>query len=364
MGHRTNRAELLQALQRVDPGLSSRDFIEQSTSYVFSGGWVATFNDEVCCRTKTGLPADFVGAVKASKLKATLETINDDEVDLEIRGDGNLRVRAHRIDVKIRMQAEILLPIDQVDSPEAWLTLPEDFAKAVEQVVPAAGTNREEFVATCVHVAPEWMEACDRRQATRYEVALGLSRSFLVRARSLAHAVPMGVTKVGETENWFHLRNKTTVLSVRRHLDPYPDIGRMLNFKGTPAVLPRGAIQAARLGGVFTADDKQNDKVLVCLSDGRLDVVGGGMDGEARVHLDSTYRGGEVKFRIAPQLLATIVQNHTECEIAPGKLRVAGEKWTYMVLLNVADEPAPAGPPEDSGLDEGGGEEDDGDSPY
>jgi hypothetical protein len=352
VGTRVNRAELLQTLQRVDPGLSTRDFVEQSTSYVFSDGWCATFNDEVCCRSKTGLPPELAGAVKASPLRATLENMADDEVELEVRS-GELRVRAHRIKVDLRLQHEILLPVEQVDAPAAWVTLPEEFTKAVEAVVPAAGTDQQEFLSTCVHVHPKWLEACDRRQATRYEVESGLSRPFLVRARSLAHVVPMGVTKAGETDNWVHFRNKTTVLSIRRHLDQYPDIGRMMAFRGTPAVLPRGAIQAAKLGGVFTADDKENDRVLVRMFEGNMEVVGEGANGRSTVELVTTYTGEEIRFRVAPALLARIVQNHTQCEIVPGKLKVVGERWTYVVLLNVADErTAPAAPPEPADSEE------------
>lgn len=343
---RVNRQEFLQTLARVQPGLSSSDFIEQSTCYAFADGWVATFNDEICCRTKTGLP-DLTGAVRAKQFTSVLENMADEEVDLDATA-AELRISGRRKKAGVRMEAEIVLPVEQVETPAAWMPLPAEFGDAVRSVLGAAGTNDEEFLTVCVHVHPDFVEACDRKQAARYDIATGVSRPFLVRASSLGHVAKLDMTKVGETDNWIHFRNKLLVFSCRRHLDEYPDITALLKTRGTPTKLPRGASEAAALAGVFTADDKENDKVNVRLTTDRMVVRGEGAFGWASADLETAYKGDDVVFRISPAMLTKLVKEHETCEITPDKLIVAGERWRYLTCLGRPDASKDAPKPEPS----------------
>lgn len=349
MAVRVNRAEFLEALNRVSPGLSTKDFIEQASCFVFKGGWINTFNDEITCRTKSPLPADVTGAVRAKQLLGVIENFTDDDVDLSVIG-GEFRVQGKRKKAGVRMEADVVLPVDQVEPPSSWADLPEDFPRAVEQVQGAAGTNAEEFITTCVHLHPEYLEATDRKQATRYTLPVPVTQSFLIRAVSLAHVVPLGLTRIGETDNWVHFRNKTLVFSCRRHIEDYPTelIGKLLEFRGVPTTLPKGAGEAAKLGSVFTADDKENDKVTVKLTDGHMVVRGEGAHGWASADLEMAYHGQDVTFRIAPAMLEKLVKDHNDCEIAPGKLMVSGDRWRYLTVLGAAAkpvEPEPAAEP-------------------
>lgn len=329
---RTSRQELLNTLARVAPGLSSSDFIEQSTCYAFDSGWVCTFNDEICCRTKTGLPDDVRGAVRAKQLVAVLENMDDDHVDVSADGK-EFKIRGNRKRAGVRMEAEIVLPFDQVESPDSWEPLDNDFPAAVKQVVGAAGTNDEEFLTVCVHVHPDFLEASDRKQLCRFTLPTGVTRPFLVRAASLRPTADLGLTKIGETDNWVHFRNKLLVYSCRRHLEDYPDLGALLKFRGTPVVLPQGAPAAAKLGGVFTADDKENDKVTVSMAADKMTVRGDGRFGWAEADLEMAYKGAPVTFRVAPAMLVKLVAENKECEIGPDKLTVVGEKWRYLTVL-------------------------------
>lgn len=336
MSQKVNRTEFLQVLSLVEPGLATRNFIEQSSCYVFADGWCCTFNDEISVRARTGLPEEFRGAVRAKELKASLESITDDEVELQLT-DRELRVSARRKKVDICREAEILLPVENVTVPEQWFPLPDDFRQAVETVIPSAGTNKEEFIACCLHITADYVEACDRVQAARYDVRLGCERDFLVRAASIGPAVKMGLVKWGETDEWFHLRNKAVAYSCRRHMMAYPDeqLGACFAATGEPCKLPQGGVEAAKLGGVFTTD-----KVRVRLTPGHMEVTSVGEFGKSRVDLECGYAGGELTFRIKPALLSQIISSHNECEIGKGKLRVNGDRWKYFCLLSRDEEVA------------------------
>ena len=344
MPHRVNREEFIQTLARVAPGLSSRDWLEQSTCVVIQDGWCSTFNDEICCRTKSSLPPEISGAVRALPLTRALENLTDDEVEVSCE-KGKLRVTAARTKVWVRMENSIVLPVDRVIPPKSWTPLPQDFKDAVELVVAGAGTNEEEFLSVCVHLHPEYMESTDRRQMTRYAIETGVSGSFLVRAKSLAHLVSLQPVKMGETENWVHFRNKSVIFSCRRHLDPFPTetLTRALRFKGVPTKLPMGAEVAAKLAGVFSGEDKKKDRVRVDLTDGHMTVTGEGAYGGATRDLDMDYHGDDLSFQISPTSLIELVKRDTECEIGDGKLKVLGERWSYLTVLSRGGVETPAG---------------------
>lgn len=362
---RVNRVAFAEMLARVEPGRSTRNFLEQSSCYIFQGGWVSTFNDEVCCRTKTDFPDEVEGAVQGRHLKDTLDGLTDEEVTVSVEGP-EFRLTTPRKKAGIRLEREVRLPVDQVETPESWTPLdnPDAFAKAVKLVTETAGKDEEEFMTVCVHVTPSALEATDRWQASRYEVATGFQAECLVRAKSLRAAGALDITKVGETPNWAHFRNKALVISVRRHVAPFQDLAQHFAFTGQPVDLPRGAVEAAKLGGVFSADDKDNNKVFVFLEDGRMRVRGEGANGWAEAEPECGYAGPPVSFRISPKTLEDIVKDHQRCEVSPSKLLVRGDRWTYLTVLGAAkptQAPAPAAAEEDAPAYAEGG---DGDDPY
>lgn len=335
MSIRVSRTDLLQVLARVEPGRSKRDFIDQSSCYVFTGGWCATYNDEICVRAKSGLPEDFAGAVHGTPLKNALENVPDDEVDLD-PSERELRVRGRRARFGVRMEGEIRLPIENVAVPEKWSVLdnPPEFVAALRQVCGVAGTDEEQFVTVSVRLTPGWVEATDCWQAMRHTMQTGIDIPCMVRAKSLLPVCGFDIVKVGTTDDWVHFRNKNVLYSARRHLLDFPrPLDPLFEFRGAAATLPKGAVDAAKLAAVFSGEDKENDKVTVSLTEGRMVVRGDGAFGWGEVDLEVTYKGAPVAFRIGPDTLTKLVEKHSECEIGPDKLRVAGENWQYVACL-------------------------------
>jgi len=310
------------------------------------GGWVVTFNNEVCCKIKTGLAPSFEGAVKAEPLRAVLENLGEDTVLFDVRGEPPaqtlvVRGEARAAQVKIRMEADILLPVEEVEKPEYWDALPAKFPDAVKLVAQAAGTNIDEFLTTCIHVHPNWLESCDRWQATRYRLDTGVDEPFLVRAKSLLPMASMDMTDMSVTPGWVHFRNAKVRYSARRHLEKYPSLEKMLATTGEHIKLPEGAEAAARLAEIFSAENKDNNKVMVTLASDLMTVTGQGSHGEAEEPLRMNYRGDPTQFRVAPDLLVKMVKDYKTCQIAPGMMRVDGEDWVHATVLGKAKKAEP-----------------------
>lgn len=346
MSHRINRERFLEVLGKVRAGVSTRDHIEQSTCVVFSGGWVSTYNDEICCRAAAGFPEEFEGAVRAVPLLGVLENMADEDVEVRFL-EKEVRVRGARREASVRLERSILLPLEEIESPESWTPLPEGFPEAVKRVCETAGTDDDEFVTICVHVHPDYLESCDRKQATRFVMRTGIQSPCLVRAKSLRHVADLGLVKVGVSDGWIHFRNKGLIFSCRRHLDEYPteNVTKVMSFRGSKATLPESIPEAVRLAVVFSGEDKTNDKVLVRISEGRMEIRGEGAFGWSKADLEMSYRGDPLTFRIVPDTLIFLAENHRDCEITPGRLRIAGESWTYVTVLG-REEASEAPPPE------------------
>ena len=77
-----NRKELLGALSAVRPGLANKEVMEQSCSFVFDGGMVCTYNDEIA--VSHPVPEGISGAVRASELFSLLSKFPDEEIGVEV----------------------------------------------------------------------------------------------------------------------------------------------------------------------------------------------------------------------------------------------------------------------------------------
>lgn len=336
METRVNRAQLLAMLETVTPGMTTKDTLEQSSRFVFTGGWVITYNSEISCRVRTELPEDFSGAVLGQPLLEVLRKMTEDSLTLKL-SKGEVKIKGEGKTIGVRMEPEIQLPLEQIEQPEGWKPLDPQFGEAIELVQDTCGTNEEQFLTVVVHVHPDYVESCDRRQATRYLIDTGVEKPFVVRKKSISHLVGLGMTKFSETPNWVHFRNNAKMIfTCRRYVEKYPSLDHMFDLEGesTQIGLPKGAAAAAGIASVFTAVDKDNNKVSVSLSrEHGMVVYGDGTHGWARLDVPMDYVGEPTGFRINPDLLSRIVTKNEMGTIAPGKLRIRGDRWTYVTRL-------------------------------
>lgn len=332
--HKLNREEFLHQLEGVQPGLSSREIIEQSSCFVFKNGRVMTYNDEVACRQKCAAP--ITGAVQSGPLLSILRKLVEDEIELE-ETDGELVIHGKRRKCGIRREAEVLLPIDKVDKPGEWKPLHEEFLESINMVQACASHDESQFALCCVHLHPKHVEACDNYQATRVKMATGISASTLVRRDAIKHITSMGMTEFSETESWLHFRNPAgMVLSCRRYIEEYPDLKEFLEFDGSAIVLPKGLGEAAEKASIFSAESSDDNQVTVDLMPGKLRIRGTGSQGWYEERRKVDYDGTDLSFLIAPSLLIDLVAKHNEAVITTGKLRVdGGGKWRYVACLSL-----------------------------
>jgi DNA polymerase III sliding clamp (beta) subunit (PCNA family) len=336
MSIRVKREDLLNELEAIRPGLSKKEIVEQSSCFVFKDGLCRTFNDEVACTIDSCLKIE--GAVQADPLINILRKLTVDNLEVEVNEKEGLILKAKSRTACVRMENDVLLPIETVEQPKKWKDLPGEFSEAIEIVVQCASNDQSQYALACVHIHPEWVEACDNYQVARYPIETGIKNASLVQQTSIRNIVELGMNKFSETETWLHFKNaRGLILSCRRTVDEYPSLNKLLKVKGVPATLPKGLAQATEMAEVFSAENADNNQVTVELrpnKGGQIRVTGEGASGWYKEHKKLKYKGDPMKFKIAPKLLIEIGKRHNECELSSRALLVNGGKFTYVSCLS------------------------------
>lgn len=326
---RVNRQKLLETMERVSPGLTQKELVEQSSCVVFHKGRICTFNEEIACSAETPL-VDFEGAVTAKPLIELLSRLIEEEIDVKA-ADGKFCVKGDKKMTKIRMEAEVKLPIDAVDQPEVWHPLDVNFADAINTVYSCASTDKNQFLYSCVHITENFVEACDRFQIARYPVKTPIVDA-LVRASSIVKLYPLQMTEIGETASWLHFRNKQgLVFSCRKFTDSYHNLDKHIHVEGeTKVEFPKTIDGIVDRMQIFSGENSIGNFVTVELKNNFLSIRSEGAFGDHEERPSMTYDGPAIKFLIAPSLLVSITKkNESKCSIAPGKLFVDNAKFFY-----------------------------------
>lgn len=332
---RVPRELLLRKLQQTAPGLASRELLEQSGSFVFKDGSILTFNDEIACRAE--LDVGIRGSVHAAPLLNLLQKMGDEEVDLK-QDDAQLLIVGKTSRAGVRMNKEILLPIDSVEPPTEWKPLHPEFNDALEVVQGSASTDDLHFNLTCIHLAPKYVEACSGYQLTRYTLNSGLEKECLIKRQSAKNLVGLGVSKVSEGNNWIHFRSDDLQISLRRWVQEYIDLDQLIDFEGRLTTLPGGLAEAVQKAEIFSVDSGSENQVLVQIKKGKLRLKGEGAHGWYEEQKKIAYDGDPITFLIPPKLLVEITRRTNDCQITSERLKIDAGKFVFVACLGAAVE--------------------------
>jgi hypothetical protein len=335
-----NKAEFLTLLESVAPGLAVRESVEQGSCFIFKGGKVITYNGEIACRKKCPPGIHIEGAVSAAPLLALLQKLAEEEIEISQK-EGTLLIKGNGRRAEIRTDMNVVLPIEQVERPGEWHPLHEDFGPAIGVVSTcSAKDDANGFHITCVHIHPDFLEACDNYQLARYPIKTPISGGKMVKRENIKHVAELEMTEFSESATWIHFRNPGGLtLSCRHHADEFPNLDHVLDVAdGAPATLPGGLAEAVDKAKIFSSENAQNDSVKVELRKEQLRLRGEGALGYYEERKKIKYDGPDLCFLIAPDLLVKLTKQHSECEVTKDRLKVNGGKFLYVTCLGTVDE--------------------------
>lgn len=334
------KAELLNALEIVKPGLASREMIEQSTSFAFLGGRVVTYNDEISIsHPVSGI--DFEGAVKAEELYQLLNKTKKDEIEL-VAEDNEVRINAGRTKAGIIFQAEVKLPLEELGEIPKWNPLPEGFTDALKFVQFTCSKDMAgQPVLACVHIQKKGIvESCDNVRLTRYQIKkVPIAESCLIPVGNVKELLKYPVVEMAEGVGWIHFKTKAdTVFSCRvMNGDEYPNVDKsgILNVEGGSVTFPSTIGDILDRAAIFSNKDYvTGDNITITIHNNKLKIRGQSEAGWLEESAKIDYDGPEVSFMIPPLFLKDILDKTSTCVIGTGKLKFAGDNWEYVAALS------------------------------
>jgi len=329
------REQLLKELSSVVPGLSEREIVEQSSCFAFKDGKVYTFNDEIACWAKSSLP--FTGAVSAKKLLSLLQSMPEEKLGVSLSKNGKLVIKGNHKQATYSLASRIALPIDSIKNPKHWKSLPSDFLEGLLLVADCAGRDESNFVLTCIHIAPEKLEASDNDRIAKFNTKTDVRQSMLIRKDTVKHLAAAGVTKFGETKDWVHFRSdKGPIICCRRYTESFPNTDKAFEISGKKMTLPEGLEKAARRAAIFSADNPEDSDIFVTLSTNKALIRGTGIGAEFQEIKKITYTGKKMTFLISPTQLIALTHKHNSGIVSPEKLKCKSGQFEFVASLGVA----------------------------
>ncbi len=327
------KALLVKALEKVKPGLASRELIQQSTSFAFLGDRVLTYNDEISISHPVpGL--DVKGAVKAQALYDLLNRTKEEEIDVQWDAD-HVVISAGRAKAGLVFEQEVTLPVEEVADIEGWAPLPKEFASTVALCYPCCAQDMSRPLLTCVHIAGEVVEASDSYQIIHCTIPAPVPvERFLLPYRAARELVRYSVQEVAGGTGWVHFRTADgTVFSSRVLRDEFPDTSVFLAVEGVEFAFPKAMTEALERATIFSRDDLDTQGIslaTVKLSDRRLEVTAKNEFGWFEETVRVRYKGPAIQFVVGTQLLIAILKRLQQCVIGEGRIKFVGDGWAHV----------------------------------
>lgn len=345
------RGPLLARLTEAAIGLSSKEILEQSNSFVFKGQELITFNDEIMVRTQNPLGFDVV--VGAKDLMELLAKLSDEQIDMKVEG-GELLITSGQRDAALTCTQEVHLPINAVQDVQGWSRIEEGCLPMLQQAARTCGKDETQFLSTCVHITPDRIEASDNSRLFQVDIKTGFPKEVLIPAASITAIDGLEIKRVA-VGDWTHFRTASgAVISCRCSHNKYPkDTDTALKMRpGAEAItLPGNLAEMIERAEVFLIGG-YDAKVGVKIANDEMVITSRKENGWYREKKRVKYSGKPMMFDIHPQFLVEMLARTRDCLVDDRKIKIVSETIQFVVSLKIKDDierpkasPAPAKKP-------------------
>lgn len=338
---KVDRASLLQALTIAHVGLTSRELLEQSNSYCFTGEHLVTFNGEILTRVANPVEG-LVGVVPAEDMLGLLGKFPDDEVDITRKGE-ELRIKGNRRAAGIALQVEVTLPYGDVPLPKKWKAIDGPLLGTLFQGALICGTDETKPITTAVRIAPDMIDATDNYRMFRSKLETGYEmpkkrKEILVPASSLQAISSMLIRHTCYREGWIHFRTKSKhTVSIRTTSIEYPDLTDSLKLvKPNKVVLPSNLVDILQRASVCQ-DNSFDASVSITIEAGELTLKAKKDAAWFRENKSIKYDGPPLRFSVNPKVLEEVLQKTRRVTVGGNKLRIESGETVFVISLEVGD---------------------------
>jgi len=338
---RIKRAELLEILSKIRPGLSDRKIIDQTDCFVFDEkGSVRTYNDEI----SVSVPLDvrFSAAVKAQEFFELISKLDSEKISLTLSKEEQLLlIESGKMKGQMVVSTEIKCPTVDVGYGK-WLRLPKNFAAAVGFCLFSADRRSAISVMACLFIKGEYVCSSDRFRATKYKMDGSIQQEFLLPVGAAQELMVCAPTHymVDDDSVWINFKNGEGVIFSSRVFDgKYPEeIWEVFNFKKDEVAgvvsVPEGLTNAVECGKIFSREALiENDMVSIKVSSGKMICCGQGPLGHIEWEFDVNYKKKDFEILAPADALVEILSHIKEIKVLEGKLYFGGADFEHVISL-------------------------------
>lgn len=334
---KTSRKDLLKALEKVKPGLASSEVIEQSTSFVFQGGYITTYNDEVAASFPHPLAKEIEGAVLSNELLALLGKIKDEEIDVTA-AKGELRIKGKKIKAGIAMEAEVNLPMLSFNPGEGFFELPAKFLEGLKVCIFSAAKESVSPVLSNIHMKGSFIESCDNFRLTRFDMGEDSEDDILVPAVACRYLINTEVKTYGEEDGWMYFQDDDgLILACRVYNDEYPVLDGFLEIDGAVDMkIPPELNEVLERSNIFASPSESSgdhDLVEVSIKDNWIHVRGENDHGWIEEKTRAKTEKSDLVFSLNPSIIREILKITDRAKITENQIRFEAADFTHVVTL-------------------------------
>ncbi len=334
------REALLSVLKAVKPGLSMKEVIEQSTSFVFMDGFVHTYNDAISIKAPVPELKGLTGAVNGQELYSLLSKMSSEEVTLTVT-KGEFRIKAGRAKAGLRLIGTIVLPLDSIGGDRFWEPLPKNFSAGIKMALYSTAKTALTPSLTCIHIAGDVVESTDNVRLTRFQLSEELSGVDILLpslAASEAAAFPITSFCLSDNGSWIHFQTSEGVeISCRLMVGKFPDLGSVLDVRGESVVLPKKLEEVLERAMVFCSEESKLDhEVEISLQGRQIMIKAVANLGWFEEGVGVRYEGNPVSFVVHPEFLQEACEVSADCMISKNRMKFRKDNWEHVIALKAS----------------------------
>ena len=343
-----NKQTLVEILDKVKPAVGAKDNNMQQDCFVFYGGHVLAFNDDVAvhCILHESMEMLDGFSVQAKEFHTLVNKLPGNELEIELLDDC-LEIKAGRSRSKFKIQHEIKMPLDELcDWGDFGTELPEKFSNALSLVSPACSRDMTKPLTTCVFLSGNSIVATDNYCAARYIFDDFEWRGSCYISKTTADILSKYSLAVYslKKDGWlqFGTVDETCVLDCRTYYkgQPFADVNPLFNEHGEKLILPSKLISSLERAGLFvkscdtSATSSDDPFVKISVEKNRMTVIGSGSIGEYTETMRIDYEGQTREFSINASLLSRVLQEGYKCELCKRFIHIYDDHYDYLVAYS------------------------------
>ena len=339
---KVDRKEILSSCKLAFAAVGDGKLLPASDKFIFKDEKVFTYNDVmgVCIDCNVG----FEGAVDADMFIKLMDKFPDEEIDIVLEDEEELILQGKR------RKAGMAVFDEEPQVPEVprkgYSKLSEGFVGKLQKAARTCGSDMTNFLFTCVHIAPNVIEACDGARIYCAGGETGFDKDFLLPGDTANVLASYEITHVQIKGDWcyFKLRDFEGVMVLRGTDDDYMSeekIAEILEMGGgEKVVFPTGLVNMIERAVVISGND-YDAKIEIVLKKNRMLLKAQKEKGWYQEKKKVKYKGKGIGFGIHPLFLSEMLEKTKRVVVdsVAGKMKmVTGDEHFVVVLQEGLDD--------------------------